>query len=60
MLVSCHIRRVCTQVSRPMFLAGKCSGQSLVAASDLGHILSRLFFIGNTTTGLCLFVDTGA
>lgn len=49
--VSSHICRACTKVSRPMFLAGKCSSQLLVAASDLVHIPSRLFLMGDCKRG---------
>lgn len=60
MLVSRHICRVCTQFSRPMFLAGKCSGQSLLTASDLGLIPSGHFFIKDRTMELRYIVDIGA
>ena len=39
---------------------GKRAGQSLVATGVTGHSTSRLFYVTDRTSKLCLLIDTGA
>lgn len=43
-----------------MFLPGKRDGQPVMATSVTGQQLSRLFYVTNSSAGLCFLMDTEA